>query len=101
MTNTTGKKSCLVSLSVNAAERDYAEVTTDAELLRRGMLYRLPAGDAVKNGAQAFTARVNEIVVGRHGRPDLLPRGLRLRRLKLRNRRGGGHDGCTRRRRPR
>ena len=26
-------------------ERDYAEVTTDAELLTRGMLYRLPAGD--------------------------------------------------------
>lgn len=26
-------------------ERDYAEVTTDAELLGRGMLYRLPAGD--------------------------------------------------------
>jgi crotonobetainyl-CoA:carnitine CoA-transferase CaiB-like acyl-CoA transferase len=25
-------------------ERDYAEVTTDAELLARGMLYRLPAG---------------------------------------------------------
>jgi crotonobetainyl-CoA:carnitine CoA-transferase CaiB-like acyl-CoA transferase len=26
-------------------ERDYAEVTADAELLSRGMLYRLPAGD--------------------------------------------------------
>src|SRR6476620_1935048 len=39
-------------------------------LSSRSRLHRRPAGDAVTNGADAFTALVDETAAGRHGRPN-------------------------------
>src|SRR5436190_24343615 len=50
---------------------------TSYRLSSRSRLHRPPPGDAVTNGADAFAAQVDEMAVGRIGRPNLALHGLK------------------------